>query len=118
MVSKNPYAFDDEYAAWKRALEDPKGIRIPFEREGDAIQFRLRMHKARALDRDLAREAFDREHPMFGRSIYDELTVRVNWVDGVCYLYIDRIIRGEPESLSDIKPEPETLPAIARRQIS
>jgi hypothetical protein len=86
------------------ALADPKGIRIPFEHRGDAIQYRLKLHKARRKDRHENRE-LDFDHPLHGRSIYDRLVMRINVVKGRTYLYIEQNSRGEPQALSEVEDE-------------
>ena len=86
------------------ALADPKGIRIPFTERGDAIQYRLRLNKARRKDRHDNKE-LDFEHPLHGRSVYDRLVFRINNTKRQLYLYIEQSSRGEAQPLSEVEDE-------------
>ena len=98
----------DVYDILDRALNDNRGVRIRFGREGDAIQLRLRIHEARHSERRRNRLAYDPGHEMHNRSIYDGLVLRIREDSGEWYLYIEHNTAGEVESLSDIEREIES----------
>lgn len=78
-TSTSRLSYSDCFDYFDRALEDPIGIAIGFEYSGDAMQFRLRMNAARALDREENALTYSEnpEHPLFGRSQYDPLILKV-----------------------------------------
>lgn len=90
------------------ALSDPQGARFRINRpslalaEKEAIFLRMRMHQARALNRDLNRNVYDISHPMHGVSMYDKLTVRIKNIAGEIYVYLEQqalnVSPGEPLS--------------------
>ena len=55
------------------ALKHKQGIRAKFSDPGSANNFRMRLHKARQLDRDANREIYPEGHKLHGRSIYDQI---------------------------------------------
>jgi hypothetical protein len=67
-------------------------LAIGFEFSGDARQFRLRMNAARALDREenALVYAATPDHPLFGRSQYDELQLKLRQANGKTYIVIER----------------------------
>jgi hypothetical protein len=89
------------------ALEDEKGARLPFPREGQANQFRVRLNYFRTLVRnDNAKVHPEKDHPMHGRCEYDVLQFTVVPDDaGEWWVYarINQINEAEVERLSDIE---------------
>ena len=75
--SRSPLAFDDIKAALDKALEAQKGIRIRCRDRGAAVFLRQRFNSFRKLDRQENARIYDNEHPMFRRSIYDKLVLRI-----------------------------------------
>ena len=59
------------------ALKSRKGIRIGFTDLASARYYRMRMHHARALVRRQNREVYAEDHPQYGKSPYDVLTLRL-----------------------------------------
>lgn len=111
-------AYSQCYEVLDLALKDSLGIRMRVDRKPSpqenldaAMNFRMRCHQARKLDRDRNAEVYpDPEHPLHGRSAYDVLIIRDPKVthDGDVYLVIERCdlaIDGSViESLSEAPP--------------
>jgi hypothetical protein len=96
----------------EKALEDQKGIRIKYATEQDAWLYRLRLHNARKIDRKDNQENYEVGHGMHGRSIYDQLIMRLRPVlngNGAYWLRIEKLtIDGlEIENLSEADEEEE-----------
>lgn len=95
-------AYEDCFTVFGQALDDGKGIRIPFPDEGAARHYRTRLHSARALDRADNRETYPHPHPMHGQSLYDSIVCRLRQIDGVWYVYLEQqAVPGKVESLSE-----------------
>lgn len=75
-MSKSLIAYTDCKAVLDRALESPKGLKIPRETDGAAIYLQQRLNYFRKLDRDFTRSIFPSEDPRHGVSVYDCLTIR------------------------------------------
>jgi len=75
--SKSPLAFGDVREAFDRALNSPKGIRIPCETRGAAIVLRSRFNYFRKIDRDESKRVYPIDHGMYNCSAYDKLILRV-----------------------------------------
>lgn len=96
-------AYGPYFDALDKALEEKTGIRIKCQTQGDANQYRVRLHTARTLDRQLNRESREISDPYYGTSDYDKLIVRVRPNgDGTWWVYIQRnAIVGEIEVLPE-----------------
>lgn len=124
-TSTSRLSFQDCFDYLDRALADDKGIRIGFNRYGDAMQFRLRCNKARAVDRQENAETYESTHPLFGRSEYDCLLLRVVEEDGQAFVYFQRkdALGLRVESLSEVEErdeepdEPEPEPEKVERRV-
>lgn len=101
-------AYGPYFDALDRALEEKTGIRIECATQGDANQYRVRLHSARTLDRQLNCESREAGDPLYGTSDYDKLIVRVRpGADGKWWVYIQRnAINGKIEVLPDELPLP------------
>ena len=75
--NKSPLAFEDIQEAFEKALSAPKGIKIPCPSRGAAINLRSRFNYLRKIDRGRSRETYPPEHPMYDRSPYDRLVLRI-----------------------------------------
>jgi hypothetical protein len=75
--SKSVMAFEDVREAFDRALEAPKGIRIPCPTRSAAMELRSRFNYFRKLDRAESSETYKEGHPLHSKSIYDRLVLRV-----------------------------------------
>lgn len=109
VVSTSRLAFSDCFDLLDRAIADPKGIKVKFGSYDDAFNFRLRIHSARRIDRTENREMYSEGHPMYGRSVYDQITCRIRRFDEGAWLRLERIDAREfeVESLSEAPEEPE-----------
>lgn len=81
-------AYKVYYDILDRAIDSEAGIRIGFADQGEANQYRVRLHTARSLDRELNRITREPSDPDFGVSDYDNLVVRVRREDGKWWVYI------------------------------
>lgn len=92
-TSTSRLSYEDCFIYFDQALADPKGLAMAFEFSGDARQFRLRMNAARKIDReDNARTYADNpEHPLFGRSQYDQLQLKIRQGENATYLIVEKV---------------------------
>lgn len=114
-------AYDDIFKILDRAIESPLGIRVKFADRGAAFRFRTRLHYARNIDRKDNKANFDPDHPMFGRSIYDSVTVKDPVKEGPIYwLYIHKLDGEnlEIEELSDVNQTTNGNHGAAERESS
>jgi len=104
------FAYDDCYGAMDRALEDGKGVRLAFAKYGDAVHFRMRLNKARAIIRKDNLKIYDFTHPMHGHSSYDSLLFKVTKLDEIWYTYVEVAQTRDMEGLSQLEdPQCEPL---------
>lgn len=87
----NPLSFSDVREVLDRALESPKGIRVPCETPGKAMHLRQRMNYYRAQDRKSMYEVFGADDARRGRSAFDTL---IFTVDGSSVL-VKKIAEGQ-----------------------
>ena len=110
-ASTSRLSYADAEAVFDAALADDKGIRIQFSDNGQALHFRMRLHRFRQIDREDNARTFERGHPLYGRSNYDVIRVRIRPIDDLWYLYLEPIndaARLKIERLTDIESEPIT----------
>ena len=113
-------AYQDCQELLDRALADDHGIRMKVDNYDAATHERSRIHYCRKLVREENCTIYEPGDPMYAKSVYDCVVVRIKNIAGEFYLYLERNdkIRGKVESLSEIESEPEAeAPAIevARR---
>ena len=77
-IPNNRSAYEDLYNLFEQALASPKGVRVPFADGGIATHMRMRMNKARAIDRAHNADIYPEDNPMHGKSAYDGLVFRLN----------------------------------------
>ncbi len=97
-------SYSDAYDAFDRAKDDPKGIRLRFDNLAAAQTFRSRLHNARSNDRRDNTTIYELGDPLYGRSVYDTLIVRIKEdVEKKFWVYIEHtsIDKMVVESLSD-----------------
>lgn len=95
-MSNSRLSYGDCFEIMDAALEEKRGKRIPFDDYGQVMNFRLRMHHARAIDRADNKSIYDDpSHPMHGRSLYDRLIMRVKPIGDRYYLYIEKVERQD-----------------------
>jgi hypothetical protein len=111
VTSTSRLAYSDCFDLMDKAIADPKGIKVRFARQEDAWHFRIRLHTARKIDRIDNKEVYDHGHHMHGRSVYDQLTMRIRKADHGVWLRLERIDARvfEIESLNEPEAEPELL---------
>lgn len=112
VVSTSRLAYSDCFDLMEKAIADQKGIQIKFARYEDAHHFRLRLHASRKIDRNDNKVLYGEEHPMHGRSVYDQLTMRIRKLgDDSAWLRLERIDAREfeIESLSESPLQPELV---------
>lgn len=76
-LSNSRLAFKDCYELFELAMSDPKGVKVRFDKQNDALHFRHRMHQARKLDREDNKRVHPADSPMHGLSEFDKITVRI-----------------------------------------
>jgi hypothetical protein len=109
-TSPSRLSYADCFNIYDQALEADRGIRIKFLEHGDAMNFRVRLHTARAIDRKDNKEIYADGERLHGRSIYDVIRATVRNIEGGFYIYLEKMDGNnlEVESLD----EPEAEPAI------
>ena len=89
--STSRLAFDDCFRLFDQALASAKGIKFRVKNRRQAYHYRNRLNHARRLDRRDNLETFiDPTHPMHGRSIYDGLSVVIQF-DGGWWLMVEKV---------------------------
>lgn len=83
-------SYSDCVKLMEKAHSYKEGIRVKFADEGAAMNFRMRIHKARALDREANAQIYDEDHKLHGRSRYDDLFCTIRQDKGQWYLYLER----------------------------
>lgn len=112
-ISKSRTAYDDVFEKFELAMNDPRGVRIPFDSYAAAKTYMMRMHNARAIDRRDNERTYQPDDPMYGQCIYDRLqcTIREG-EDGTFFIYVeprDKYV-GEIELLSEVEADSPPAP--------
>lgn len=97
-------SYGDAYEALDLAKDDAKGIRLKQKDYAAACTFRSRIHYARQVDRRDNLEIYEPSDPLYGRSVYDTLVVRIKEdTEGAWWVYIEHatIANMVVESLSE-----------------
>lgn len=102
-TSNSRLSYEDCFSILDKAVASPNGLRIKFKEHGDALHFRLRCHCARAIDRHDNKQTYpgpnlesgDAGHPMWGRSVYDDIVIKVRLRQGVTFA--DILLRSKSE---------------------
>src|SRR5262245_66125607 len=96
-ASTSRLAYSDCFDLMDRAMDSRVGIRVPMRRKdsiidnrGAAWQLRTRLHSARRIDRKDNTHIYEQGHPLYGRSRYDELCVRIYEENGTPYVYLEK----------------------------
>lgn len=122
-TSPSRLAYSDCFDLMDLASEDPRGKRTQVRNKGEGYQLRVRLHTARNIDRKDNLGTYAEDHPMHGRSSYDNLTITVRHdSQGQWWVYLERNDARvyNTESLAgptprvvptpDEEPEPEPVP--------
>jgi len=92
-INLSRLAYGDCYDLLEKAISSdyPTGLRVKFANRNEAIHFRQRLHNARYVDRLDNTKVYPDTHPMYGRSVYDIVNIRVrDLVDG-WWLRLERV---------------------------
>lgn len=110
-LSTSLLAFQDCLELYDKALADDRGARMAVPDLNAAHRLRSRLHQARVLDRKQNAMAYTPGEPMHGRSVYDEITVRIMGGGGRVYVYLEKIklSEAEIESLSEVEDDVATV---------
>ncbi len=99
-ISNSRLSYQDCYKVMDQALEDDIGARCQLPDHDAAVFFRMRMHQARQIDRKDNKVLYEPDHPLYGRSTYDRLTVRIKEFDDKVFVYAERV--QDPKSLESL----------------
>src|SRR5437879_3042946 len=101
-------AYTVEIETFESASADLTGIRVYYgKNEGEAKKFQLRLHQARALNRQENARLYPRDDMRHGHSPYDNLVVRVREdVAGDWWVYLEKRI-FDPERIESLTPATE-----------
>ena len=94
-------AYKVYYDVLDRALDSEAGIRIAVDTSGDAHQYRVRLHYARSLDRELNRQSREPDDPKYGVSDYDNLIVRIKSEDEQWWVYVEQAVI--PQDIEELR---------------
>lgn len=90
-LPKSTHYYEAQIEYMDRAIADPKGIRVEFDSQADALMFRQRIHQARALIRKQNGDIFKPGDPLYQTCEYDVLICRIrNDTDGKWWLYLEK----------------------------
>jgi hypothetical protein len=76
-ISQSILAYNDVRDTLDKAVEAERGIKLTFERYGDAIRWRYRAGKYRSMIRRQNMEVYDKSHALHGRTPYDEIEFKL-----------------------------------------
>lgn len=119
-------AYAAEYDLMDQAMESERGVQRLFPNEangrGAAFNFRTRLHKARDYDRKENRKLYGPEDPLYGQTIYAQLTVHDPYWDEDKQAWVLRIVKNQItemiiEEIPPAREEPEEPkgPTLERR---
>jgi hypothetical protein len=108
-------AYADCYTIFERATTDPAGIRVRFDNDRDANFFKIRMNKARAIQRRQSAKMYPVSDPAHGKSEFDGYAVRSRRdPTGTIWIYVEPYATSPfvIENLSETLPltPPDDLP--------
>jgi len=103
-LDKAHYA--DCYEIFDRAMASTRGVQRKFQDKESANIFRQRLHKARALDRELSRRVYQAttDHPLWGSSQYSVIVCRLIY-DEKRDIWLCRLEKNEidPSDIEDLE---------------
>lgn len=102
VASTSRLSYSAEYDLLDQAIADGKGIKIKFTDLGEAMHFRSRVHTARTIDRRDNAETYGEEHPLYGRSVYDEVICKIRQ-EGEGYVLIMEISTARKFDVESLK---------------
>src|SRR5215471_10871580 len=91
-LTNSRLAYKREFDLMDGALKEAKGARTRAGAHGDAMHLRMRMNKARTLDRKLNAKTYPETHILHGGSTYDELVFTIKQDDeDQWWVYMEKI---------------------------
>jgi hypothetical protein len=117
-LPSDPAYYADCFDLFAKALLAPHGVQKVCTSWDEAYQFRQRLHKARALSRELSKRAFGPDHPLHNTSEYYGVVARIVFDEkrGVWLLRLEkRELKNEeieeimPAEIEVVKEEPTAL---------
>jgi hypothetical protein len=112
-LTDQPAAYRDCYELYRRAIDTPGGVRMPVDRRRQAAtMFQLRMNKARQIEREFSRRAYQPGDPLYDRSEFDGLQVQVKGPDPEGYYWVYVRPHGRMYLLEFVEPISETEPEV------
>lgn len=103
-TSTSRLAYKDCYEVMDKALVDDLGLRVKVKDVDAAYHLRMRMHTARTIARKENQQVFEEGHPMYGRSPYDILVLRIKSIKDTTYLYLEKNqLPTQMEPLSEVE---------------
>lgn len=97
-------AYTDCYDIMNAAIKDGTGARVEVADMNIGTNLRMRIQYARRIDRLDNRMTYEQGDPLYGRSVYDSLVMRLKQVDGRFWVYLEvrSIEKLNIESLSEV----------------
>ena len=90
-MSNSRLSYHSEFELMKKALAEDKGIRAPIGSREATMLYRLKLNKARALDRKLNKDIYEVGHILHGGSEFDELVFTVREDEsGEWWVYLEK----------------------------
>lgn len=99
-IPNNRTAYPDCFELFDQAVASEHGIRKLMGPDDDsaamgaARHLRLRLHKARDLDRKANMEVYEETDPKWGTSEYDRFVVRIKQNNNKIWIYIEPLVVG------------------------
>lgn len=87
-LSNSEFAYKDCFRLFDQCMESARGLRIEYPEERTASYMALRFNKARMLDREKNSRMYSEAEPLYGKSIYDEISIRKREDNGKFYLVL------------------------------
>lgn len=107
-VSDSRLSYSDCFTLFDRALDSTVGARyqVASGDHGKSRYFAMRMHMARKIDRLDNRQLHEEGTKMYGRSVYDALTVQLRPdTTGAWWVYVSHT-NINPEDIEDLAEVP------------
>lgn len=121
-VATSRGSYEDCFDLMDQALDTRQGIRVRFPTNGSAMYFRMRLHKARTLDRDDNLVAYSKGDPLYGRSIYDPVVATIEKAGEHWWLYLKKYtvegmhVEVLDDEQSNDRSEPEMAESIETKE--
>ena len=75
--NKSPLAFDDLREVFDKAMEAQRGLRVVCKSRSEAVITRSRLNYLRKMDRKENAITYQNDHPLYMRSVWDKLVLRI-----------------------------------------